>query len=82
MEFFRLGQTVRWQSQAHGSHKVKTGEVVEVVPEGSRPDRARFPTLYKHSGCGSARHGPSYVVKVGSKIYWPRVNSLRPVAQS
>ncbi len=80
----QLGTMVKWSSQAQASTKTKTGEVVEVVQAGSRPDRALFPDLYRGAGVGMGRDHESYVVRVdvGKKPgktfrhYWPRANAL------
>jgi hypothetical protein len=74
---FNLGAMVKWTSQAGGCTVDKVGEVQEVVPAGKKPDRARFPTLYKGSGIGLKRDHESYVVRVnGRGVYWPRVSHL------
>jgi hypothetical protein len=77
MKRFELGEIVSWRSQAQGFDKVKTGEVVEVLMPGMRPDRERFPDLYRGPGVGLGRDHISYVVQVGRKHYWPRVKHLR-----
>lgn len=62
----KVGDTVTWKSQAQGTWKVKTGTVVEVVPIGARRQT-------KVIGAGLApRYDVSYVVRVGSRLYWPR----------
>ena len=35
---FKMGDRVRWESQAAGISQMKTGEVVHVIPPGSTPD--------------------------------------------
>jgi hypothetical protein len=77
---FSLGDRVRWQSQAHGSHKVKEGEIVEIVPAGYRPDKV-FYQLHRGAGCGMPRDHASFVVLVGKKPYWPRVAALHKVTR-
>lgn len=74
---FILGDTVHWLSQAQGRSLAKQGVVAEIVPAGSRPDKARFPQLYKGAGAGMSRKVESYVVVVGTKPYWPHVAPLR-----
>jgi hypothetical protein len=74
---FKEGDKVQWTSQANGGVKTKTGVVVQVVEPGKRPDRNRFPALYRDSGVGFGRDHESYVVRVDNKIYWPRVKDLR-----
>jgi hypothetical protein len=77
---FKVGDTVEWTSQAQGSTTKKRGVVAEVVAKEQRPDRIKFASLYKHSGCGWGRDHESYVVMVGNKPYWPRANALRNTA--
>jgi len=75
---FNLGAMVKWTSQAGGCTVDKVGEVLEVVPAGSYPDRERFLPLYKKSGIGLKRDHESYVVRVkGRGLYWPRVSHLQ-----
>jgi len=73
---FAEGQLVEWTSQSAGYTKVKAGAVAQVVPARSMPSRDRFPALYKGAGVGSYRDHESYVVLVGTRAYWPRVNGL------
>ena len=80
MTDFKLGDAVKWSSQAQGHTKEKTGVIVEVVEAGQRPDRVRFPDLYKGPGVGFGRQDASYVVLVGKrKHYWPLASKLQPV---
>jgi hypothetical protein len=67
---FRLGDKVKWVSQANAGWLKKVGIVVEVVPE------YKFPQ-HPH-GCGGYRRVESYVVEVPGKtpkakpkLYWP-----------
>lgn len=76
MSQFQLGDAVKWSSQAQGYRKEKHGTVVQIVEAGHRPDRERFLSLYRGSGCGFGRRALSYVVQVGSKFYWPRESSI------
>lgn len=78
MRPLKLGETVRWTSQAAGIAKTKEGQIVQVVPVGQRPDRDRFRQLYTGPGVGAPRMEVSYVVKVGPKLYWPRTSALIP----
>lgn len=81
---FKYEDSVKWSSQAQGSHKKKIGIVVQVVPAGEYPDREKFPRLYSGSGIGMSRNHESYVMAVdcgknpGSLVrhYWPRVSAL------
>ena len=52
---FQEGDRVAWTSQANGSAIEKKGVVVEVVYSTNRPDRKRFPSLYRYNGVGGAR---------------------------
>ncbi len=81
---FKLGDVVKWKSQANASWLRKTGTITEVVAPGSLPSRERFKTLYTSGGVGSTRNHESYVVilfagKRGAtlKTYWPRVSALK-----
>jgi hypothetical protein len=81
----KIGDKVEWTSQAGSHHKTKTGVIVEVVAPGQRPNRERFETLYRGSGCGWGRKTESYVVNTGHparapKYYWPVQSLLRQVA--
>jgi hypothetical protein len=73
------GCVVEWTSQAGGNTKTKRGPIVGVIPAGEAPDRELFAQLHRGSGCGMPRDHVSYVVKIGSKLYWPRVSALRAV---
>lgn len=75
---FKMGDRVRWESQAAGISQMKTGEVVHVIPPGSTPDM---------KGVGGARGEESYVVKAAvesntrmgrprKRTYWPLVSKL------
>jgi len=82
---FKVGDKVRWSSQARGSHTKKTGTVVAVVQGGVDPKAAHF---LKAAGVlnlsrmfdGWPRHEVSYLVtvrtgkteKAALKVYWPR----------
>jgi hypothetical protein len=74
----KVGDKVRWSSQAGGYTKSKEGVVAQVVPAGSLPDRS-FTHLHRVGGIGMARKAESYVVKVGNKPYWPLANKLELV---
>jgi len=75
---FRIGDVVEWTSQSSGSSLTKRGIVTEVIVPGTRPDRIRFPGLYRSTALiGMPRNHESYVVLVGSKPYWPRVSQLK-----
>jgi len=63
-----VGDRVTWTSQSAGTVKTKTGEVVRVLQPGERPG-------WKNQG--ASRDHVSYVVRVGRRLYWPRVSQLQ-----
>jgi hypothetical protein len=75
---FKVGQTVKWTSQACGNVKHKQGTVEQVIPAGQKPSRS-FRNLYSR-GNGldgvQPRKAESYVVVVDGRAYWPRANQL------
>lgn len=87
---FKIGDIVTWKSQAQGYEKVKTGEIVGVVPANRIPYPSSFVKKYhpfdfiQMYGCSLPRKEESYIVKVKDgktdeakpKLYWPRVKSL------
>lgn len=80
---FRVGDRVKWTSQAAGHTKTKEGEVVLVVPAGYLPNQ--LPEMEgRRSPCDTVtpRNHESYIVKVKNKhqsYYWPRVSQLQPL---
>ena len=75
---FKLGDAVTWTSQSKAYVKTKMGKIVLVVP----PDHASkvpwsMPGQQMWDGLSLPRNHESYVVRVGSKLYWPRVSKLR-----
>ena len=74
----KIGDEVTWTSQALGRTKTKTGIIVDVVAEKDVPDRVLFPSLSPQvrKAAGIGRKGESYVVKVGSQLYWPLAKNL------
>jgi hypothetical protein len=64
----KVGDLVVWDSQSDGKSRTKQGVIVEVIPPGKRPNLR---------GAGSARKYESYLVRVGGRIYWPRVIHLK-----
>lgn len=79
---FKVGDNVKWMSQAQGCATVKYGVVLGVIPAGGD-----FPPLAEdgrvsHYGGGDPRNHESYLVEVPSKkdgkphLYWPRVSAL------
>jgi len=79
---FKVGDRVRWMSQAGGHTKAKEGIVAQVVPPQCYPERARFLHLFKNAGVGKTRDHESYVVMVKTRPYWPRANQLTPAESS
>jgi len=76
--FIIVGDTVKWRSQSQGRWTEKVGKVTHVVPPGKYPP-VRIPgTCDPWNGqmCSLTRKQVSYVVRVGSKNYWPRVSAL------
>lgn len=81
VQFFKKGDRVRWSSQAGGVEKTKEGEVVYVLGEGKNIGRSVPVEMFPHgTALYSARRHESYVVKVGSKFYWPLVKYLVKVS--
>lgn len=66
----RRGTCVRWTSGARGSATEKTGIVVRVLAPGERPKGGEIREP------GLARDHESYLVRVGNRLYWPRVKGL------
>jgi hypothetical protein len=69
---FNIGETVEWTSQSAGVTKTKRGQVVQLVQPRAWPPGIR--------NSGAPRGHLSYVVKVGSYLYWPRVKNLKEVS--
>ena len=78
MKTFKMGDRVKWESQAAGSSAVKIGEVIMVVPPGKVPEGIK--------GAGMARNHESYVVSASVELasgkmsrkrtYWPLPSKL------
>lgn len=87
MKTFAVGDRVEWESSAGGRTACKVGAIVCTVPVHMSPNRAlaRLGVLGKVDGAGMQRDHVSYVVRASvegrkaSRLYWPRVNKLRPV---
>lgn len=83
---FYVGDEVEWTSQGGGYTKTKRGTVVDVVAPGifvgpfyiRDRDLAGFATRRLCVGEGSRDH-ESYLVLVGTQLYWPRVKDLNLV---
>lgn len=84
VQLFRCGDTVTWRSQAAGIWREKTGQVIAVVPAGSRPnDTFQALGMREHmKGAGWQRDHVSYVVRAGGRLYWPRVSALTPASSA
>lgn len=77
---FRIGRgrgdRVQWKSQAAGMHRIKVGEVVEVVPPHTAPS--------SRGDSGMPRDHESYIVRAVAngrqtqqpRCYWPRAVAL------
>jgi hypothetical protein len=84
-EVIKVGDKVEWTSQSGGITRTKRGVIVEVVPPRSNPRM----TI---TGAGMWRDHVSYAVRASvidgseaqkkrTKLYWPRVGSLRLVTE-
>jgi len=71
----KVGDKVKWSSQAQGKWKTKEGVVTRIVPTG------KLANLKPSNTCLPRDH-ESYVVKVGKKLYWPRVAALKLVEEA
>jgi hypothetical protein len=80
-----IGDKVEWASQSQGYSKQKCGYIVAVVIPGESPNMAINLQLRGYSqnlrNPGLPRDHESYVVQVGTKLYWPRVSQLRMAAR-
>ncbi len=70
---FNFGDVVHWTSQSGGYTKTKCGVISCAIAAGARPGA---PEGVKKPG--SSRKALSYVVRVGEKYYWPKVEYLKP----
>lgn len=90
---FRIGQSVKWTSQAGGHVRTKQGKIVMIVPATLsallRVLENKFPdcSVANTYGHGYPRDHESYIVRVSSgtkakdKLYWPRVSALELVPE-
>lgn len=78
---FKVGDKVRWTSQAGGAWKEKTGIVDCVVPPRVHPNRIGY--LGKLTTTAYMRDHESYVIVVqlpkSVRYYWPIVNKLEKI---
>ena len=79
---FKLGDRVTWGGAASPHINEHVGEVVAEIPAGFRPINILDAAGIDRDGFfhGLPRNHISYVVRVGSKLYWPRVAQLRLVS--
>lgn len=91
---FKIGDVVRWKSQAGGYTKTKTGTIAAIIPAGimplkiinQRPDMLNLSRRFD----GLSRAEISYLVSVRSGkteksspvLYWPPVKKLSLVNQN
>lgn len=88
---FKIGDRITWQSHGGHSAKVKTGEVVYVVPPSCDPLMIRKNEVplskdYYLRFNGFKRKGESYLVAIENAefpnrkpdLHWPKVGALRP----
>ena len=83
----KIGDHVKWRSQAAGSTTEKTGEIVVVVPPKKLPSDVMDAALKRLTRRydGWPRDHESYIVKVKvgktdkarPVLYWPRVSGLQ-----
>jgi hypothetical protein len=76
MAAFQIGDKVTWVSQSGSYTKAKAGVVFALVPAGKRPDT----TLRGLQNCGLGRDHESYVIKVKTMYYWPKVSYLQKIS--
>lgn len=79
---FRVGDTVKWTSQAGGFTKTKQGTVVAVVPAKCAPRTCVPEGPFKvDKCCGAPRDHESYLVRIGKRINlnWPVVTNLKRI---
>lgn len=89
---FKVGDIVRWGSQAAGSYTEKAGSIVAVIPAGVDPRNIVMEAVATHKaknawGRGASRKDESYVVLVPHRgpsgkglpsIYVPVASQLKP----
>jgi hypothetical protein len=77
-EAFKVGDRVTWASQAGGTWRTKTGEVIEVVKRLGLPTSAlREPGFWRAEVSYVVRATPDRP-KGRAQNYWPRASALRP----
>ncbi len=81
-----LGDIVCWTSQAGAYHRVKQGEIVEIVHAGKMPEHPSFKceTLLPHTHESYIVHAKKFsptslMERPRSGYYWPRVCHLKKV---
>lgn len=79
---FQKNEEVKWSSQAGGHVKVKQGKVLAVLSPGIEVNEfLASQGLKPIRKPGKARQVISYLIQVGSKIYWPNVKALASFIQ-
>lgn len=87
---FKIGDTVRWTSQAVGTSKTKTGTVISVHDRASsipikllealiivlKNENPQATVRCEMSACESWRSGPHYLVKVKNRTGWSLYHPL------
>ena len=84
---FKLGNVVTWTSQAQGTAKTKTGNVLAIVPPGVKAVDVLVKVVTERhaslTGVGMSRNAESYLIEVPGptpsskmRLYWPNVAAL------
>ena len=84
---FKVGDKVRWESQAVGSRTRKEGTIFRVIPSENFVSMRKYEKTHKVMYDGGYRNHESYLIEVPwamsskakSRLYWPRVSQLRKV---
>lgn len=77
------GRRVRWTSQAKGVSTTKDGVVIATIPAGMEPwgawlvHKERNPSAKRMFDAPRARTTTSYLIAVGTYVYWPRTANLQ-----
>ncbi len=83
----KIGDKVRWTSQAGGHEKVKEGEIIRVIPPYGDVLNYMFEGSNSAYGGGYRRDQESYLVRVKGEgkrkatIYWPIVKKLQLIGE-
>lgn len=90
---FKVGDVVTWTSQAQGTAKTKTGNVLAIVPPRMKAiDVLVNVVTERHAsltGVGMSRNAESYLIEVPGttpsskmRLYWPNVAALSLAAKT